>query len=346
MVFSLGASMRRREFILFLGGATTVSRGGLLAAPAQQPTKERRIAIVAASDPVAELTEDGGNPHYEAFLEELRRLGDVEGRNLVIERYSGEGRTEHYFELVSEVVSRNPNVIFANTSLLVRRLKQATVTIPIVGFTADPVAYGIVTTLSRPGGNVTGVSADAGVEIWGKRLEFLREAVPNASRVGFLTYRLSWEGAQGKVLREAARAAGIELLGPPLDDPIQPPEYERVVTLMARHSAHALIVGDTSNNFTYRRLIVDLAEVNRLPAIYPYREYLRLGGLMGYAIDSEELLRHAAGQVDRILRGEKPGEIPYYQAATFQLIVNLKTARALGVDMPPALLARTDEVIE
>src|SRR5215467_1352291 len=112
MVFSLGASMRRREFILLLGGATTVSRGGLLAAPAQQPAKERRIAIVAASDPVSELTEDGGNPHYGAFLRELRRLGNVEGQNLVIERYSGEGRTEHYFELVSEVVGRNPDVIF------------------------------------------------------------------------------------------------------------------------------------------------------------------------------------------------------------------------------------------
>ena len=250
MVFSLGASMRRREFVLFLGGAATVSREGLLAAPAQQPTKEHRIAIIAASDPVSELTEDGGNPHYGAFLRELRRLGNVEGQNLVIERYSGEGRTEHYFELVSEVVSRNPDVIFANTSLLVRRLKQATVTIPIVGFTADPVAYGIVTTLSRPGGNVTGVSADAGVEMWGKRLEFLREAVPKASRVGFLTYRHSWEGAQGQVLREAARAAGIELLGPPLDDPVQPPEYKRVVTLMAQQQADALIVGDISNNFT------------------------------------------------------------------------------------------------
>jgi putative ABC transport system substrate-binding protein len=164
--------------------------------------------------------------------------------------------------------------------------------------------------------------------------------------VGFLTYRLSWEGARGKVLREAARAAGIELLGPPLDDPIQPPEYERVVTLMAQQNAHALIVGDISNNFTYRRLIVDLAGANRLPAIYPYREYLRLGGLMAYAVDSEELLQHAAGQVDRILRGEKPGEIPYYQAGTFQLIVNLKTASALGIDMPPPLLARTDDVIE
>lgn len=332
--------------IFLFGGASAASLAGLLAARAQQASREHRVAIVAASDPVAELALGGGNPHYEAFLGELRRLGHVEGRNLVIERYSGEGRTAHYAELVREVVSRNPDLIFATTSLLVRQFKEATATIPIVGFTADPVAYGIVTSLARPGGNVTGISADAGVELWGKRLEFLRKAVPNSSRVGFLTYRLSWEGAQGHVLREATRAAGIELLGPPLDDPVQPPEYKRVVTLMMQQQADALIVGDTSINFTYRKLIVDLAEANRLPAIYPYREYLQLGGLMGYAIDSVDLLRHAASQVDRILRGEKPGEIPYYQASTFELIVNLKTAKALGIDLPSSFLARADEVIE
>jgi putative ABC transport system substrate-binding protein len=336
--------VRRREFIWLFGVASTASLAGLLAARAQQPRKEHRVAIVTPSDPLAELTEGGGNPHYEAFFGELRRLGYVEGQNLVIERYSGEGRTAHFGELVREVVSRNPDLIFATTSLLVRRLKEATLTIPIVGFTADPVAYGIVPNLARPGGNVTGISADAGVDIWRKRLEFLREAVPKASRVGFLTYRLSWEGAQGNVLREAA--AGIELLGPPLDDPVQPPEFERVMTLMAQQNAQALIVGDTSINFSYRKLIVDLAKANRLPAIYPYREYLRLGGLMGYAIDSEQLLRHAANQVDRILRGEKPGEIPYYQASTFELIVNLKTAKELGIDLRSSFLARADEVIE
>src|SRR6516225_10376011 len=218
--------MRRRDLIAMVGASAAWKSS----ARAQKLAKGHRVAIVAASDPVSELTEGGGNPHYEAFLQELRRLGYVEGQNLVIERYSGEGRTEHYAELVREVVSRNPDLIFAATSLLVRQFKEATATIPIVGFTADPVAYGIVTSLARPGGNVTGISADAGVELWGKRLEFLRTAVPNSSRVGFLTYRLSWEGAQGHVLREATRAAGIELLGPPLDDPVQPPEFERVIT--------------------------------------------------------------------------------------------------------------------
>ena len=334
--------MRRRAVLVGLALASAAF-GNLRA---QQPAKMHRVAIVAASDPVAEVTETGGNPVYRAFFEELRRLGDVEGQNLVVERYSGEGRTDHYAELAREVIGRNPDLIFANTSLLVRQFKEATATTPIVGVTADPVAYGLVSNLARPGGNLTGVSADAGVEIWGKRLEALREAVPTVSRLGFLTYRASWEGAQGRMLREASAAAGLALLGPPLDDPIQPAEYRRVVAAMTEQHADALIIGDISNNLTYRQVIVDLADANRLPAIYPYRPYVQIGGLMAYAVDLEDLYRQAGNQVDRILRGEKPGDIPYFQATTFQLIVNLKTAKALAIEMPKSLLARADEVIE
>jgi len=333
--------VRRRAVLAGLVLVTAI--GG---ARAQQPGKMHRIAVAAASDPVAEVTETGGNPVYRAFFEELRRLGDVEGQNLVVERYSGEGRTDHYAQLAREVIGRNPDLVFANTSLLVRAFKEATATVPIVGVTADPVAYGIVTSLARPGGNLTGVSADAGVEIWGKRLEVLREAVPKASRAGFLTYRASWEGAQGQVLRAATEAAGIALLGPPLEDPIQPAEYRRVIAAMMEQHADALIVGDISNNLTHRQIIVDLADANRLPAIYPYRAYVQVGGLLAYAVDLEDLCRQAGNQVDRILRGEKPGEIPYFQASTFQLIVNLKTAKALAIEMPKSLLARADEVIE
>ena len=334
--------MRRRAVLAGLALASAAIGG----ARAQAPAKQYRIAVVAASDPVAEVSESGGNPVYRAFFEELRRLGDVEGQNLVISRYSAEGRTDHYAELAGEVIGRNPDLVFANTSLLVRHFKEATATVPIVGVTADPVAYGIVTSLARPGGNLTGVSADAGVGIWGKRLEVLREAVPKVSRVGFLTYRASWEGAQGKVLRDAAAAEGIALLGPPLGDPIQPAEYRHVLAEMMQQHADALIVGDISNNLTYRQVIVDLADANRLPAIYPYRPYVEIGGLMAYAVDLEDLYRQAGNQVDRILRGEKPGDIPYFQASTFQLIVNLKTAKGLAIEMPQSLLARADEVIE
>ncbi len=149
-----------------------------------------------------------------------------------------------------------------------------------------------------------------------------------------------------RVLREATRAAGIALLGPLVDSPAQPPEYRRVFAAMAQAHADALIVSDTTENFTNRQLVVELAEANRLPAIYPLPDYVQLGGLMAYAVDLLDIFRHAANQVDRILRGEKPGEIPFYQPAKFKLVVNLKTAKALGIEMPPSILARADEVIE
>ncbi len=334
--------MRRREFITLVGGAVAWPHAVL----AQQLGKVHRIALVHPSAPVAELTETGADPDWRVFFEELRRLGYIEGQNLVVERYSGGGRTEHYAELVAEVVRGNPDLIIAVTPPLVRRFKEATATIPIVGFTADPVTAGIVTSLARPGGNVTGVSVDAGFEIWGKRLEVLREVIPRASRVGFLAIRFSWEGNQGQALREAARRTGIALLGPPLDDPVQPPEYRRVFAAMVEQRAEALIVSDFAANFTYRQLIVELAEANRLPAIYPYRDHAELGGLMAYATATHDLMRHAANQVHRVLRGEKPGEIPYYQASIFVLIINMRTAKALGITVPPSILARADEVIE
>jgi putative tryptophan/tyrosine transport system substrate-binding protein len=135
-------------------------------------------------------------------------------------------------------------------------------------------------------------------------------------------------------LREAARRTGIALLGPPLDDPVQPPEYRRVFAAIVEQRAEALIVSDFAGNFTYRQLIVELAEASRLPAIYPYRDHAALGGLMAYAADFHDLMRHAANQVHRVLRGEKPGEIPYYQARIFALIINMRTAKALGITSP------------
>jgi hypothetical protein len=212
--------MRRRDFITSVGGSaaalivcpfevrsqSTARLGALMviaetdpdarrlveALEAQKSPDMRRLAIVNTSNPVADLTETG-NPRFVAFFKELRQLGYVEGQNIAVERYSGEGRTEHYAELASEVVRRNPDLILANTSRLVLNFKAATTTIPIVGLMADPVPFGIVESLARPGGNITGVSTDAGLEIWGKRLDLLREAVPGISKVGFLASRVLWE---------------------------------------------------------------------------------------------------------------------------------------------------------
>ena len=206
--------MRRREFIGSLIGTAVAWP---LAASAQQPAKVYRVAIVHPSVPVKEMNETGDS-RFKALFGELRRLGYIEGQNLTLERYSGEGRTAHYADLASEVVRQQPDVIFAITGRMVRNFKAATATIPIVGSMADPVAFGLVSSLARPGGNITGVSSDAGLEIWGKRLGLLRELIPAASRVGFLA---SPDVAELPAMREAAQEAGICLVGPPLEGALQ-----------------------------------------------------------------------------------------------------------------------------
>jgi putative ABC transport system substrate-binding protein len=210
--------IRRREFITLLGGATA---GWPLAAGAQQPAKVHRIAVVRPSGSVADIAETSNYPTFSLLLKELRRLGYVERQNLIVDRYSAEGRQERYGELAREVVRSKPDLIVVVNSPLALIFKSATDTIPIVGSMADPVAFGVVTNLARPGGNITGVSVEAGLEIWAKRLQILREVVPTAAKVGYLNSRSNWDLAQGSAMQEAARRAGISLSGPPLESPIQ-----------------------------------------------------------------------------------------------------------------------------
>jgi putative ABC transport system substrate-binding protein len=333
--------MRRREFIAGSFVAATTGR-----AQAQRSAKVYHIAIVHPSAPVAELTETG-TARFVALFTELRRLGYVEGQNIVVERYSGAGRTQHYSELASEVVRKKPDLIFTNTSRMVRNFKAATATIPIVGLMADPVPMGIVDSLARPGGNITGVCVDAGPEIQGKRLELLREAVPGMSRVGFLASRDVWENPLGiAALRPAAERMRVSIIGPPLEGTLQEAEYRRVFDAMIEGHPDAVIVADQAENSSNARLIVELAAKSKLPTIYPYREQVEAGGLMAYATDLLDLYRRAAGYVDQILKGAKPGEIPIYLAVKFELVVNVKAAKAIGLTIPPSLLLRANEVIE
>jgi putative ABC transport system substrate-binding protein len=335
--------MRRREFITMLGGAAAAWP---LAAWAQQPANVYRIAIVRTSGSIADFSEAGDSPNFRALFQELRRLGYVEGQNLIVERYSGEGRQERYAELAREVVRAEPHLILANGSPLALIFKAVTDKIPVVGIMADPVAFGVVSNLARPGGNITGVSVDAGLETWAKRLQLLQEVVPTAAKVGFLHLRTSWHLPQGKAVQEAARQLGISLSGPPLEHPIQETEYRRVLGAMAQEQVNGLIVSDGPDNFTYRRLIVRLAETARLPAIYPSRTYFDEGGFMIYGSDLAASYRWAAKYMDQILRGAKPGEIPIYQESKFELLINLKAAKTLGLTVPTSLLVRADEVIE
>jgi putative tryptophan/tyrosine transport system substrate-binding protein len=331
--------MRRREFTI-----------GLLLATATQPlqAQERamrhRIAIVIPASPVASISETGVRA-WQAFFEELRRLGDVEGQNLTIDRYSGEGRPEGYADLARQVVGRNPEVICAVTNPVTLAIRAATATIPIVWLGGDPIEAGFATSLARPGSNITGVNVYAGDEIWGKLLQILKETVPSASKVACLGMRGSWEGGQGQALQEAGRQLRISPVVMRLQEST-PSEYQRVFAEIARERPDAIMVHAISDLFAYRQLIVELVEKSGLPAIYPGRGYAEVGGLMAYGSDGRELWQRMADDVHDILNGAKPGDIPIYQPSKFEFVINLKAAKTLGLNIPPALLAIADEVIE
>ena len=333
--------MKRREFITLIGGAAAWP----LAARAQKPTTMKRIAMVHPAEKVVDMTINGPRA-FRAFFEELGALGYVEGRNLLVERYSAMGRTDYFSQLAGEVVNTHPDVIFVQSNFLVLAFKAATATIPIVATAGDPVYAGIVSSIAHPGGNITGVAVDAGVEIVGKRLGLLLEAIPKPSNAKFLGSRKSWEAASGRMVQDAARHLGLSITGALLDGTIDEAQYRSVFATMEQDRVDALVVSAEVVSLTYAQLLVDLAAKSRIPAIYAYRETVALGGLMAYANDWADTLRRAADAIVQILKGVNPGDIPFFQATKFQLVINAKTAKALGLEIPPALLLRADEVIE
>jgi putative ABC transport system substrate-binding protein len=330
--------MRRRDFTigLLLGAAAWAVR-------AQEPAKQRRIAIVVPAAPVDSIS-DTGVRAWQAFFGELRRAGDIEGQNLTIERYSGEGRPEGYADLAREVVNRKPEVIVATNDATAKAARAATGTIPIVWIGGDPIQAGLATSLARPGGNITGVTVYAGTEIWGKRLQILKEAVPAASKAAYLTTRVS-QAAEGQQLRDAGQRLQISVTELPLDE-VTSTAIQRAFAEMAQQQSDAVIVNSNSLLFPYRQLIVELVEKSRLPALYPWREYVEAGGLMACASDNRELWSRMADDMHQILNGAKPGDIPIYQPTKFKFAINLKAAKAIGLPLPSALLAAADEVIE
>src|SRR5436190_20316752 len=229
--------MRRREFIALLGGAAAAWP---LAGRAQQPAMQRRITVFHPAIPTTLLTETGGGSAWPAFFRELRRLGYVEGENLIIERYSAEGHHERYADLVREIVTRKPNLIVTGTNPVVTAFTTATNTIPIVAFMLDPLKAGLVTSLARPGGNLTGITLDAGIEIWEKRLQMLKEAVPSTAKAAFLGMRGGWEGSSEQVLRDAGDRLGISLVLM-LPEKGNPSEIERVFAAMGQQRTDAVL---------------------------------------------------------------------------------------------------------
>jgi putative ABC transport system substrate-binding protein len=333
--------MRRRDFSAAL---VLLAAAGLARARAQGPPKQPRIALVHSGIPADRLTETGGVPWVREFFQELRRLGYADGRNLVVERYSAEGNLDRLADLACTVVNSNPDAIVTHGAL-VNPLRTATTTVPIVAIMGDPIREGIVTNLARPTANITGVSVDAGIELYGKQLQILQEAVPAASKIAYLCSHTNWDGALGQALRDSGQRLGIAVIGMPLEE-ATPSQFQRAFAQMAQQRLDAVMVSPSGEFLANRQLIVDSAASNRMPGLYPYRDFVEGGGLMAYAPDLAELARQLADQVRQVLGGAKPSDIPIYQATTFKLIVNLKTAQTLGLTIPQSIFVRADEVIE
>jgi putative tryptophan/tyrosine transport system substrate-binding protein len=331
--------MKRREFITLLGGAAIWP----VAARAQQAGKVNRVGLIFTTSPVSEMAgPDPIHPVARSFVQGLRALGYVEGQNLVLEHRSAEGKFERFPEIIRELVSIKVDVIVTVTNAMTRAAKDVTRTVPIVmAYSVSPVEHGLVQSLSRPGENVTGLTMNVGSAIPGKQLQFLRELLPRLSRVAHL---YSKEELAEEV--QSAETAGRELKIKVLRAEHTPTNYNDAFALIAREHPDAMVVGASAVNVANRHLIVEFAAQKRLPAMYASREFVNVGGLISYGVELADLFRRAAGYVDKILRGAKPADLPVEQPTKFDLVINLKTAKALGLDVPDKLLALADEVIE
>ena len=338
--------MRRRDFIGLLGGAAVAWP---LAVAARQNANSKRLAIFSPSEPSADLHERGQSKFSRAWatlFAELRRLGWIEGQNLKVESYGREQNSSGPEVLSMEIVRNSPDVIFVVGPGAVI-FKELTSRIPIVVITGDPVKLGIAESLAHPGGNFTGVTVDAGPSIYGKRFALLREMVPTMSKLGCLGLRSQWHGpVTGPAIRAAAEAAGLPLAVSLLEMGTSEAGYRAAVESISRDGANAVMVLESPEVFQNGILIAKLVGDAKLPAIFAHPEPVEAGGLIAYSFDLAELYKRVANNIDAILRGAKPGDIPIYQVTKFELSINLKTAKQLGLSIPPALLASADKVIE
>jgi putative tryptophan/tyrosine transport system substrate-binding protein len=328
--------MRRREFIALLGGAAVAWPFN---ARAQQRGRVRRIGVLTTlseGDPE-------GQARLMAFQQDLKKLGWTVGRNVRIDYRSG-ADLERMRTATTELLTLAPDVILASTSRAVATLQRATRTVPIVFvFIIEPVAQNFVQSLAHPGGNITGF-ADAEVTLGAKWLELLKEVAPHLTRVAFMSNPDNPGPAQfSRSAGTSAANLAVDLIMAPVHGPA---EIETAMTMVGRAPGGGLIVPPDGFTIVHRQLIIELAARYRLPAIYGVRVFPRDGGLVSYDYDRNDQYRLAAGYVDRILRGENPGDLPVQQPTKFELIINLKTAKALGLTIPESFLLRADEVIE
>jgi putative ABC transport system substrate-binding protein len=337
-----GGHMRRREFIGLFGGLSTT----IVSGAARGRGTPKRVALVSVSPtPVTQMHELSTSVYFRTFFEELRRLGYVEGKNLVVLRFTSGGQSDRIPDTAREAVAATPDVIFAFTSRMVQQLKKTTTSIPVVGYTADPISSGIVEDLSHPGENITGVATEASSEFDGKRLSLFREFAPRASRVAVLAPVSYWRTIYGDAFRDAAGRLGFTIVGKPIEDPVSQEAIEREILRIAAEHAQLLVIPDLPENNAYFRQIVELSVREKLPTLAPTRMYVTAGALMSYGADPVDLMRRAVAYVDRILKGERPGDLPIYRATRYELVINRNTAESLNLSIPPILETAADEII-
>jgi len=328
--------MRRREFIVVIGGAAAWP----LAARAQQPERMRRIGVLMALP----ANDAEGQARVAAFLQGLQELGWSVGRNVIVDFRWSAGNSADARKYAAELVALGPDVILAYSSSAVASLQQVTSTVPIVfSVVADPVGAGYVESLARPGGNITGFTV-FDYSMSGKWLQLLKEIAPGVTRVAvFRDPSIAAGPGLFAVIQAVAPSLGVELRPVDVRDE---GEIERALALFAPNPNSGLIVTGSPQATSHRDFIIALAARHRLPAVYFGRYWAAGGGLISYGPDFLDQFRRAAGYVDRILKGEKPADMPVQAPTKFDLVINLKTAKALGLTVPPSLLARADEVIE
>ena len=326
--------MKRRE-----AGLAVLLAPLVLGAPARAQVAGRVYRLGYLSQPSRESVERG----LQAFLRTLRELGWIEGQNLVIEYRWAEGKTEQLPELAAELVRMKVDVIVAPAGPAAQAAKNATNSIPIVMiFPSDPVELGLVASLARPGGNVTGTTYTPGPEIFGKQLQILKEAVPRASRIAVLRNLTDkgWD-VQDRALENAGRSMGVRLQHLLASGP---EELDSAFAAMAREQAQALLVAGSSTFLVHRARLAALALKGRLPTMFNFREMVEAGGLMAYAVNMADFTPRAAAYVDKILRGANPADLPVEQPTKFELVINLKTAKALGLTIPQPLLLSAETI--
>jgi putative ABC transport system substrate-binding protein len=330
--------MRRREFITLLGGAVIAWP---FVARAQQGERMRRIGVLAGG---AVATDADTQERNAAFAKSLQELGWVIGRNVQIDFRYGVGNAANVRKYVEELVALDPDVVLVSGASALAPLLQTTRTVPIVFVAvADPVGAGFVESMARPGGNATGF-IQFEYSLSGKWLELLKEIAPGVTRAAVLRDPVTTAGVgQFAVIQSVASSIGLDVRPVNVRDA---GEIERAVTATAGLPNAGLVVTASASSLVHSALIITLAERHKLPAVYPRRSFVAAGGLISYGFDALDQVRQAAGYIDRILKGDKPANLPVQAPTKYELMINLKTAKALGLDVPPTLLARADEVIE